>query len=282
MHQIETFADGFRFLEAPRWHAGALWCSDMHAGRVHRFDPVTAEPTVVVAHSGPVSGLGWTPDDRLLVVSMHDRRLMIAGDDGELHEHADLASIATFHANDMDVDAHGRAYVGNFGFDFLGGEPPRATALALVEPDGTVRAAADDVLFPNGTVITPDGRTLILAESMADRLTAFTVADDGSLSDRRVWADLPGVRPDGIGLDAEGCIWVASPARDEVLRVAEHGEIRERIPMPRRTFAVALGGSERRTLFVCIARSSSPADTEVDSGGAIVTIDVDVPGVGLP
>jgi len=282
VRQIDIYADGFRFLEAPRWHDGALWCSDMHAGRVYRFDPGTANAEVVAQHSGHVSGIGWDLQGRLLVVSMVDRRLLRLDVDGTLREFADLSSVSTFHANDMVVDANGRAYVGNFGFDFLGGEQPRPTVVGSVEPDGRVTVAAEELLFPNGSAITPDGRTFIVAESMADRLTAFVIATDGSLSDRRVWADTPGVRPDGICLDAEGCIWVASPARNEVIRVAEGGEVREQIPMPRRTFAVALGGADRRTLFVCIARSSSPTDTESDPGSALATIRVDVAGVGLP
>ena len=221
--KLAPLAEGFAFLEGPRWRDGKLWVSDMHDDRVLAVDLAGRRETVVEVPGQP-SGLGWLPDGRLLIVSMTDRRLLRL-DAAGLSVVADLSGVATFHCNDMVVDAHGRAYVGNFGYDFEAGMPPRAATLALVLPDGTVHVAADDLAFPNGTVLTPDGRTLIVAESFAARLTAFDVAADGTLSRRRIWAALEGAVPDGICLDAEGAIWVASPLSKEVLRVREGGEV---------------------------------------------------------
>src|SRR6266849_595154 len=176
--------DGILFPEGPRWHAGKLWFSDMHAHRVMTVDLAGRAETVVEVPNQP-SGLGWLPDGRLLIVSMTDRRLLRL-DPAGLTVVADLSGVATFHCNDMVVDAHGRAYVGNFGYDFEAGMPPRSAVLALVLPDGTVRVAAEELAFPNGAVITPDGRTLIVGESFGACLTAFDVAPDGTLSRRRL------------------------------------------------------------------------------------------------
>ena len=190
--------------------------------------------------------------------------------------------MASFHCNDMVVDELGRAYVGNFGFDLHAGQPQVSTNLIRVEPDGRAKIAAEDLLFPNGTVITPDGRTLIVAESFAGRLTAFDVGDDGSLSNRRVWAQLEGVAPDGICLDAEGAIWVANAAGHSVQRVFEGGRIERTISVGELTaYACMLGGPERKTLFICTC-SGSGADVAQKTDGRIETINVDVAGAGLP
>lgn len=268
---MRVVVEGLRFPEGPRWHDGALWFSDMHAGAVRRWDESVLEVP------GQPSGLGWDPEGRMLVVSMEDRRLLR---DGE--PYADLSGVATGRCNDMVVDGLGRAYVGNFGFDYLAGEAPRPAAMAFVDVDGSVSVAAEDLEFPNGTVITPDGGTLIVGESFGRRLTAFSVAADGSLSDRRVWAALPGrALPDGTCLDADGAVWAASPTTNEVLRVAEGGEVLDRVETDRGAYACMLGGGDRRTLFVCVAEGSLPAETE-DGGGQIVAVDVDVPGAGWP
>jgi sugar lactone lactonase YvrE len=228
------------------------------------------------------SGLGWLPDGTLLVVSMLDRQLLRV-ENGKPRRHADLASIATAPCNDMVVDARGRAYVGNFGFDRHRGEAPRAAAIARVDPDGAVTRAAEGLEFPNGTVITPDGRTLVVAETMGGRLTAFDVAADGALTKRRVWAKLDGVFPDGICLDAEGAIWVSDARGPDLLRVREGGAIERRIPTGpgRHAFACMLGGADRRTLYVCTCTGSGPAMAD-KRDGRIETVRVDVPGAGLP
>ena len=214
-------------------------------------------------------------------MSMQDRRLLRLDADG-LTQVADLSDLASYHCNDMVVDAEGRAYVGNFGFDLHAGESPTSTNLILVHPDGRSEVAAPDLRFPNGAVITPDGRTLIVGESFGGCLTAFDVADDGTLSGRREWAKLEGAVPDGICLDAEGAIWVASPiGKGGVLRVREGGEVTQRIAVENEAFACMLGGPERRTLFICTAPDSNPEKTG-DRGGRIETVDVEIPGAGLP
>jgi sugar lactone lactonase YvrE len=240
-------------------------------GRARRIVEVPAAP----------SGLGWLPDGRLLVVSMEDRRLLRL-DPGGLTEVADLSRFATFHCNDMVVDAQGRAYVGNFGFDLYAGVPHTTAVITLVLPNGAMRAAAEGLEFPNGTVITPDGKTLIVGESFGARLTAFDVATDGTLTNRRVWAPLQSAVPDGICLDAEGAIWVASPISSEVLRVLEGGTVTHRVPIEKQAFACMLGGPQRRHLFVCTASSGDPSVCRERRDGRIEVIEVEVPGAGLP
>jgi sugar lactone lactonase YvrE len=223
------------------------------------------------------SGLGFLPDGTLLVVSMVDKRLL-AIKDGEQRVVADLSEFAGGNCNDMVVDAQGRAYVGNFGKSENG--PPIAV-MVRVDPDGTMTPVAEDLVFPNGTVISDDGRTLVVAETFASRLSAFDVADDGSLSNRRVWAQLDGAFPDGICLDAEGAIWVANPGGNRLLRVLEGGRIEREITTGQRTFACMLGGPERKTLFVCTCTGSGE-DAAQKTDGRIEVVDVDVPGAGLP
>jgi sugar lactone lactonase YvrE len=252
----------------------------MHGHRVMTVG-LDGTATTVVEVPSASSGLGWLPDGRLLVVSMEDRRLLRL-DPAGLTEVADLSRLATFHCNDMVVDAAGRAYVGNFGFDLHGGATPVPAVIALALPNGETRVAADDLMFPNGTVITPDGRTLIVGESFAARLTAFDVLGDGSLGNRRVWAALDGAVPDGICLDAEGAIWVASPISAEVLRVREGGAVTHRVRVSTQAFACMLGGPERRHLFICTATSGDPVLSKERRDGRIEVVEVHVPGAGLP
>jgi sugar lactone lactonase YvrE len=278
---LETLLDGLTFPEAPRWHDGRLWFSDFYTHRVVAVDPGGRAETMLEVPQRP-SGLGWTPDGTLLVVSMLDRRLLRV-ENGKARVHADLAAVATGPCNDMAVDGQGRAYVGNFGYDRHKGEPPRTTCLARVDPDGRVTRAAEDLFFPNGTVITPDGRTLIVGETQAHRLTAFDVAPGGALENRRVWAALDeNVFPDGMCLDAEGAIWVSDARGLALLRVREGGKIDGTVSTGSRyAFACMLGGADRRTLFVCTSTGSGPAMAD-KRDGAIETVRVDVPGAGLP
>lgn len=271
---------GLCFPEGPRWHRGRLYFSDMHAREVVAVDLSGQRETIASVPCRP-SGLGHLPSGELLVVSMTDRKLLVLRS-GQLQEVADLAAIAAGHCNDMVVDGAGRAYVGNYGFAFEEGEAPRPTVLALVTPDGQARAVADDLLFPNGCVITSDGRTLIVAETLRNCLTAFDVAADGSLSNRRLFAKLDAF-PDGICLDAEGCVWVANPVRGGgFLRVAEGGEIKARVDSEDHGgYACMLGGSERRTLFLLEARSAKVAKG-VPGNARIRTVEVSVPGAGWP
>jgi sugar lactone lactonase YvrE len=264
---------GLEFPEGPRWREGKLWFSDMQAYRVMTVD-LLGNAEVVLEMPGNPSGLGWLPDGRLLVVSMSDRRLLRLDPDG-LTEVADLSALASYTCNDMVVDKKGRAYVGNFGFDHIN-EPMKPAEIILVTPDGDARIVADGLAFPNGTVITPDDQTLIVGETYGGRLTAFDIQPDGALTNRRVWADLDdGVFPDGICLDAEGAVWVASPVGSEVLRVLEGGEVTRRIAVSTQAYACMLGGPDRRTLFIATSG-------QVEGSGCIEIIEIDVPGAGLP
>ena len=272
---------GLAFAEAPRWHKGELWFSDFYTRQVMRVDREGRAHVVVDVLNQP-SGLGWLPDGRLLVVSMVDRKLMRLDPSG-LTQVADLSSLAAFHCNDMVVDAKGRAYVGNFGFDlFTQPVVPKSTVLTMVEPDGTISIAAEDMQFPNGTVITPDGKTMIIGETFARRLTAFDIAADGALSNRRVWAELDKVAPDGICLDAEGAVWVASPRSNEFIRVLEGGVITRRIPVSNQGIACALGGEDGKRLFMVIGRVKGRDEAMATRAGRIEYVDVDVPAAAAP
>lgn len=280
MAGTQVLLDGLTFPEGPRWHEGRLWFSDFYSHRVVAVD-MNGDAETIVEVPGQPSGLGWLPDGRLLAVSMTDRKLLRL-EHGGLVEHADLSAIATFHCNDMVVDSEGRAYVGNFGSDYSTGEPLQAAKLARVDPDGGVSVAAEGLMFPNGAVITPDGGTLIIGETFARCLTAFDHAADGSLSNRRVWANIEPHFPDGICLDAEGAVWVADPRGNCVVRVAEGGAVLQEISTgDRGAFACMLGGEDRRTLFICTAAGLGEVAAAKRSG-QIEFVRVDVPHAGWP
>ncbi|GAB2969939.1 SMP-30/gluconolactonase/LRE family protein [Saccharothrix stipae] len=288
MADTTVLREGLRFGEGPRQGPdGRLVYSDFYDHEVRVLDLATGEEEVVCEVPGQPSGLGWLPDGRLLVVSMRDRRVLRLEPDGALVEHADLNGIATFHANDMLVDPHGRAYVGNFGFDLhaalaAGGEGPMlapdwvapGTPLALVRSDGGVSVAAEDMKFPNGMGWLPgrDGERgrLVVAETLAFRLTTFAVADDGTLSDRRVWASLREhfIAPDGIAVDADGGVWVAPALQPFAFRVEEGGEITRKVETSQVCFAVAVVGDK---LVCCTAPSSQP---EVVAGERLGKLEV--------
>jgi sugar lactone lactonase YvrE len=278
---VETLAEGLTFPEGARWHDGALWFSDTHARAVLRLDPASGALEQVAAVDGRPSGLGFLPDGRLLVSATHERRILRREHDGTLVEHADLTEIATWHVNDMVVDRHGRAYVGNYGDASAPPDPPRPAALALVEADGSgARAVAHDMLFANGMVVSGDGATLVVAETRAapGRLTAFTIDPaDGSLSDRRTLVAFDEtVFPDGLAIDCEDGIWVASPFGAEVIRVSAAGEVTDRLAIAD-PYAVALGGEDGRDLFVCTSGTWLPEQAERERSGAIRRLRVDVP-----
>jgi sugar lactone lactonase YvrE len=277
----ETVLEGLAFPECPRWHGGALYFSDMHDGVVWRLSPADTAEKVLELPTFP-GGLGWLPDGTLQVVSMLDRRLLRLTPQG-LVEIADLRPFASYPTNDMVVDNGGRAYIGNFGFDLNAGEAQRPTVLLSVDAGGKVRVAASDLVFPNGIVITPDGKTLIVAETFAARLTAFDIQADGALANRRVFAPLEGLLPDGICLDEEGAVWVTCPGGHRIVRVREGGQIADNIALPDRdSYACMLGGSHRRDLYICTARHHLPERTKVLRSGRIERVRVQVPGAGLP
>lgn len=283
--ELRTIIDGLAFGEGLRWHDERLFVSDMHGESVLAID---ASGTATLSAHVPEqpSGLGWLPDGRMLVVSMTDRRVLRREADGTLVEHADLSSLAPWHCNDMTVDGRGNAYVGNFGWDLIGRTtPPRRTNLILVRPDGTFQEVAEELNFPNGMVVTPDGATLIVGESGAGQLTAFAIRADGTLTDRRVWATLPtGSVPDGICLDAAGAVWSACPRTGAVWRLAEGGAVLDSVQLPagELAFACMLGGVDRRTLFICAARSAMPQECRATRDARVVATEVDVAGAGWP
>ncbi|MCE9621389.1 MAG: SMP-30/gluconolactonase/LRE family protein [Actinomycetia bacterium] len=287
---VEQLCDGLHFAEGPRWHDGKLWFSDFYDHAVKTVDTLGNVATMLELPGQP-SGLGWLPDGNLLVVSMLDRQLLRLDDD-QLVVHADLSSIAEFHCNDMVVDSAGRAYVGNFGFDldaalrssdFVGAlKAYKGATLARVDADGSVHIAATALRFPNGTVITPDGNTMIIAETLGARLTAFDVSYDGTLHNQRVWAALPRVSPDGICLDAEGAVWVADAVSPRCIRVAAGGTVLAEIPTERNCYACMLGGDDGKTLFMLIADDSHSAAASNNRAGAILTTRVSVGHAGSP
>ena len=277
---IRTIARGFAFPEGPRWHEGRLWFADQHGGTVYVLEPDGSIHEHFDVPGGP-SGMGWLPNGDLLVVSMDERRLYRRRSDAQLVVHAELADIHSGQSNDMVVDHLGRAYVGNVGFDYFNGEAPRPTCIAAVADEGMVTVAADHLHCPNGSVITPDGRTFIVAETFAFRLTAFDIDEEGRLSNRRIFADLGGYAPDGICLDAEGCVWVAVALANSVMRVREGGEILTQIPIEgARPYACMLGGMDGRDLFICCASDHDPAVTVKVRSGRIDVARVDVGSSG--
>lgn len=296
--ELTVLAEGHTFLEGPRWHDGRLYVSDFFAHSVIAFDEAGGcEPVCEVA--GMPSGLGFDPGGALLISSMTDRRLLRLLD-GELELVADLADRAVGICNDLLADEHGGAYVGNFGWDEGADDRVHPTDLLHVGAGGTVTVAATGVVFPNGMTIAPDGATLLLAETFAARISAFDRAPDGTLSNRRTWASFAagdggfetttaavasGVPlPDGMALDAEGAVWVGDAAGSGVVRVAEGGEILERVEVGERQtgFAVALGGEDRRTLFICAALPYRTGDPENVHVSRLLSCRVEVPGAGRP
>jgi sugar lactone lactonase YvrE len=289
--RVSTVLDGLVFGEGPRWHLGRLWFSDMHDHRVVATTMAGDAATVARVTDDEPSGLGWLADGRLLIVAMESQRLMRLEPDGALVVHADLSSAARGSLNDMVVAADGTAYVGDMGarIDDLGADR-RAGQTFRVAPTGTWECAADDLQSPNGHVLTDDGRTLIIAESAAMRLTAFTVRADGTLTDRRTYAelvperdDVPVAPPDGICLDAEGAVWVADPIGARVFRVVEGGAVTDSIPFAGEVpVACVLGGDDRRTLLICVAADWKREALAGTRTGRIDACEVAVPGAGRP
>jgi sugar lactone lactonase YvrE len=276
---MEILANNLLFAEGPRWRDGHLWVSDMHAQKVLQIDTNGHVKTIVELEDDQPSGLGWLPNGDLLIVAMQKRQLL-RFDGQSLILYADLASLASHHCNDMVVDRFGRAYVGNFGFDLHNGEKPKPAELICVEADGNARVVADDLIFPNGTVITPDHKTLVVAETFGGKLTAFDILDTGDLTGKRTWAELPqGAVPDGICLDDNGGIWIASPTSNNCIRQIEGGEVTHTIELERGAFACMIGGEN---LYVLTSGSSSPADCKANRDARIEVYPAPFPAAGLP
>lgn len=291
MHKMFSGAD---FFEGPRWHDGAWWVSDIFGGRVFRVSPEGAGEVVAEVPGWP-NGLGFLPDGDLIVASLRDRRLLRRDSAGRLGLHADLCALSPYWLNDLLVDDKGRAWVGNLGADLENGGDPGPTTLCRIDPDGTGEVVADGLLFPNGMAISGDGRTLIIGETMGNRMTAFTIREDGTLGDRRVWAEFGPVpprsrwtmatlhdmelSPDGCAIDAEDCIWVADAGNRRVCRVARGGRILEerRVPGEAAIAACALGGPDGRTLLICTAPSTYVDQFQGKELGELWQVTVDVP-----
>jgi len=294
---LTTLFEGGNYFECPRWRDGHWWVSDFYRRTVFTYDADGHEEAVLEVEGQP-SGLGWMPDGDLLVVSMKDRRVLRVSSDGTVTVHADVSALTDGHLNDMIVDRQGFAYAGNFGFDLMGGGDPATAGLVRVGPDGSAGVVADDLWFPNGMVITDEG-TLIVAETFAARLTAFTIQADGSLTDRRVWAQVqpapePGdtetmlgavtFAPDGCALDAEEHVWVANALAGVLCRVAPGGHIVEEVAMPDGlgVFACGLGGEDGRTLVACAAPDFYEHARAAAREAVLLTTTVEVPRAGLP
>jgi sugar lactone lactonase YvrE len=270
--------EGIVFGESPRWHEGRLWFSDWGAHQVIAVDPRGGHEVVVTVASFPMC-IDFLPDGRLLVVDSAQRRLLRLEPGGSLAQHAGLSQVSDKPWNDIVVDDRGNAYVNTIGFDFPGGQFAPGLVV-LVTPDGHVRRAAGDLAFPNGMAITPDGGTLIVAESYASRLTAYDIGSDGSLGNRRVWADTPGDHPDGICLDAEGAVWYADVGNQRCVRVRERGEVLATVGLDRGAFACALSRGEDPRLFVVGQIYRGPGSPQ--PSGQVVAFPAPAPGAGRP
>ena len=308
MKELKKLTGGLYFGEGPRWHENKLWFSDFYSHKVMTLDENNSLEAVCEVPSQP-SGLGWLPNGDLLIVSMLDRKILKFSE-GSISVHADLSEYVAHKCNDMVVGRDGTAYVGNFGMGDAG-ESLNSTHLMIVKSDGTVLKGPDNLLFPNGTVITEDGKNLIIAETLGAKLTSFDIEDNGELTNRKLWArtsplfslliikflsslgfDLSKVDfskysknlhvPDGICLDEKNGIWIASPTTKAVVRIEKGGNITDKINTPKGAFACMLGGKERKTLYVIISNSSDPEEAQASPEGEIHSIEVEIPGVGKP
>ena len=280
MPEVQVLMTGIVLGESPRWHAGRLWFSDWGAQELIAVDMNGRSEIVARVSSFPFC-MDWLPDGRLLIVSASERRLLRREPDGSLATHADLAGLSEHTWNEIVVDGRGYAYINNIGFDFPHGQVAPGM-IALVALDRSVRQVADGVEFPNGMVVTPDNTTLIVAESYGRRLTAFDIMADGSLSNRRVWADVDGF-PDGICLDAENAIWYADVPNKRCVRVREGGEVLQTIDLDRGCFACMLGGADRRTLFMVANEWGGPEGMASGTRtGQVLTVEAPAPGDGWP
>ena len=308
MKELKKLTGGLYFGEGPRWHENKLWFSDFYSHKVMTLDENNSLETVCEVPSQP-SGLGWLPNGDLLIVSMLDKKILRFSE-GSISVHADLSEYVAHKCNDMVVGRDGTAYVGNFGMGDAG-ESLNSTHLMIVKSDGTVLKGPDNLLFPNGTVITEDGKNLIIAETLGAKLTSFDIEDNGELTNRKLWArtsplfslliikflssmgfDLSKVDfskysknlhvPDGICLDEKNGIWIASPTTKAVVRIEKGGNITDTINTPKGAFACMLGGKERKTLYVIISNSSDPEEAQASPEGEIHSIEVEIPGVGKP
>jgi sugar lactone lactonase YvrE len=280
---VQTLMTGLVFGEQPRWREDRLWFSDWGTQEVIAVDLEGNSEVILRGPSFPLC-VDWLPDGRLLVVSARDGLLLRREPDGSLVTHGDLGSASDPPAgNELVVDGRGNAYVNGGGFNLMAGEEFAPGVVTLVAPDGSARQVADGIAFPNGMLVTPDDSTLIVAESYGKRLTAFDIAADGGLSNRRVWADLDDGVPDGICIDAENAVWYADVPNKRCVRVREGGEVLQTIELDRGCFACALGGPDRRTLFMMATEWSGPENMfDGPRTGQVLSVEAPAPGAGRP
>jgi sugar lactone lactonase YvrE len=287
---MEVLCSGFGLVESPRWHDGRLWFSDWTGGQVVAVD-AAGETEVVLRHRSLPLCFDFLPDGRMVVVSNQEHALLALEADGTLTTYADLSAISTLGCNDIVVDGRGHAFVNSPDFDFATGPPPgevQPGVVGVVTPDGRVRVVADDLAFPNGMAVTADGRTLVVADSYRAALMGFTIGDDGSLTDRRIWADLSRPEgdhnPDGICLDASGAAWYADVPHQVCVRVAEGGEVLATVDLDRGGFACMLDDAASPSLYAVTAHwpGAAALATHTDWDGQVVRIPVEVPGAGWP
>lgn len=296
-YKLDVVVDGFHYLEGPRWYNDALWFVDFYTQGIYRVNDEGVAEEIANVEQQP-SGLGWLPDGRMLVVSMKDRKVLRLESDGKLVVHADIWEHCGGHANDMVVSDNGNAYVGNFGFDLMGGADHENTGLVLVKPDGSSQIVAEGLAFPNGMVISADQKTLIVNELFGNKITQFDIKEDGSLGENRDFANFgelgdepnlglrienASILPDGLALDAEGAVWIADTLNQRAVRIAEGGEILETIDTaPDGIFAVALGGQDGKTLFMCAAPDWDEASRKAETKGRMLSTQVKVGRAGTP
>jgi sugar lactone lactonase YvrE len=282
MSEVRVLLDGLVFGEQPRWHGGRLWFSDWGAQEVIAVDLEGASEVVLRGRSFPLC-VDWLPDGRLLVVSAREGLLLRQEPDGSLVTHSDLRAASNPPAgNELVVDRLGNAYVNGGGFDLIAGEDFAPGIVALVTPEGSARQVADGLAFPNGMLIMPDDQTLVVGESYANRLTAFDIATDGTLTNRRIWAELGDGVPDGICADAENAVWYADVPNKRCVRVREGGEVLQTIELDRGCFACALGGPDRATLFMIANRWNGPANMFKGHDTQVLMARAPAPGAGRP
>lgn len=297
IYYTNVLADGLMFPEAPRWHNDALWFTDQHAQRVFSMN-ATGDLTEIIQTPDLPGGLGWLPDGTPLLVLMTQRRVCRIVN-GKLENHADLSKLASFHCNDMLVNTQGCAWVGNFGYDLHAGEAIKSAEIVFISADGDSHISTQDVIFPNGMAISADGNTLIVAETFAARITAFDITADGSLINKRLWADLRTAKlhqsehtqntqnnseetitdldqlganaafPDGICLHPDGSLWVAAPNIGQVLQLREGGKILHRVFTYGRPYACMLGGKRNQQLYITSSETDDPAQAKIQRSGRI-------------
>jgi len=275
----ELLLDGLMFPEAPRWYQNKLWFTDQHAKQIKTVD-LNGSSQLIAELSDLPGGLGWLPDGRLVVVSMHNRQLLVMENE-TLKLYVDLSSLASFHCNDLIIDQHGHAYVGNFGYDLHAGDKISTAEIILVTPDGKAKIVSNDVIFPNGMIITADENTLIVAETFASRLSSFNIQPDGSLSNRKLWAPLDNRFPDGICLDSKNGIWVACPNTGNVIRVEQGGKITDTVKTIGNAYACMLGGKDLNKLFILTSETDDPEYAKKIKSGRIEWVDVKIPATKL-